>query len=226
MEDDEKPMNEFEWEEFQKKNDKMVDKYSALMDKYMDHPDRDYIIAKEMGWDKDDKDDGIQRPWLKEFEESQEHLDDEVEEGEGWKVAAGIQDDTESDHPDFKDDALYQLGFSFSTDFIKWFNMLPERVQKDPDMSEAARHALIPAAKIAGASSIGEDDDKDQLGMRLAVYKRGLAAANTALDALNAAKEKNIYTDESLSDFIKRATELRNGLAGRVLEIRERFNSM
>ncbi len=90
MENDDKPVDEFEWEEWLKKNDEMTDKYSALMDKYMDHPDRDDIIAKEMGWDKDEDNDGIERPWLKEFEESLEHLDDEIEEGEGWKVAAGI----------------------------------------------------------------------------------------------------------------------------------------
>ena len=80
MEDEEEPMDEFEWEEWLKKNNEMVDKYSALMDKYMDHPDRDNIIAKEMGQDKDNEDDGIERPWLKEFEESLEHLDDETEE--------------------------------------------------------------------------------------------------------------------------------------------------
>ena len=40
-------------------------------------------------------------------------------------------------------------------------------MQNDPDMRESAHNALIPGAKIAGASGIGEDDDKDQLGMRL-----------------------------------------------------------
>ncbi len=104
--------------------------------------------------------------------------------------------------------------------------MLPERVQSDPDMREAARNALAPAAKIAGGCGIEGDDDNDQLGMRLAVYKRGLTAVNTALDSLNAAKGKNIYTDESLSDFIKRATELRNALAMRIQEAREKFNGV
>lgn len=225
MSDEEKPMDEFEWEEWLKKNDEMVDKYSALMEKYLDDPNRDDIIAKEMGWDKDDEDDGIERPWLKEFEESLEHLDDEVEEGDEWKVAAGMQESAESDIPNFDEDPLYQLGFSFSTDFIKWFDVLPERVKKDTHMTEAAHNALIPGAKIAGAFDTGEDDDKDMLGMRLAVYKRGLAAANITVSSLNAAKEKNIYADESLSEFIKRATELRNALAVRIQEVREKFNN-
>ncbi|MEW5800095.1 MAG: hypothetical protein AB1728_13935 [Bacteroidota bacterium] len=231
MEDDpkdaphDKPMDEFEWEEWMEKNDEMVDKYSALMDKYMDDPNRDDIIAKEMGWDKDEDDDGIERPWLKEFEESLDHSDDEVEEGDEWKVAAGIKED--SDIPDVEDDPLYQLSFSFSTDFIKWFDVLPERVHNDEQMQVAARHALIPAAKIAGASGgSGDDDDKDQLGMQLAIYKRGLAAANTTLAALTTAKEKNLFNDPSLSEFIKRATELRNALAVRIQEVRERFNSL
>lgn len=222
---DEKPMDEFEWEEWLKKNDEMVDKYSALMDKYMDDPNRDEIIAKEMGWDKDTDDDGIERPWLKEFEESLEHID-EVEEGDEWKVTAGIKTEDDDDIPDIEDDPLYQRGFSFATDFMKWFDVLPERIQKDDDMLEAARNAAIPAAKIAGATGIGGDDDKDQLGMRLAVYKRGLAAANKTVSALTTAKEKNLFNEQSLTDFIKRATELRNALAVRIQEVRDRFSRL
>lgn len=51
--DDEEPeiWDEFQWEEFMKEADKRTEKYSRLFEKYLDHPDRDNIIAKEMGWD-------------------------------------------------------------------------------------------------------------------------------------------------------------------------------
>jgi hypothetical protein len=45
-----KPMDEFEWERFMKDADKRTDKYGKLLEKYMDHPDRDQIVAREMGW--------------------------------------------------------------------------------------------------------------------------------------------------------------------------------
>lgn len=49
--DGDKPMDEFEWERFMKKADARTDQYGKLLEKYMDHPDRDQIIAREMGWD-------------------------------------------------------------------------------------------------------------------------------------------------------------------------------
>lgn len=224
MEDNDKPMDEFGWEEFLKKNDLMVDKYAALMEKYMDDPNCDEIIAREMGWNHMLEDDGIERPWLDEMNAAMEH-GDAVEEGDEWKVAAGIEDESESEIPDFRKDPLYQLGFSFAVDFINWFRELPETIQDDPDLLEAMRNATIPGAKIAGAVSIN-DDDKDQLGMRLATYKRGLVASNKTLTALSVVKEKDLIDEQIIFPFIKRATELRNAMAVRVLEIRDRFNSM
>lgn len=223
MEENDKPMDEFGWEEFLKKNDLMVDKYAALMQKYMDDPNCDEIIAREMGWNHMLEDDGIERPWLDEMNAAMERGDD-VEEGDEWKVAAEIEDESEYEIPDFRKDPLYRLGFSFAVDFINWFRELPETIQDDPDLLEAMRNATIPGAKIAGAVSI-DDEDKDQLGMRLATYKRGLVAANKTLTALSVVKEKNLINQKDIFPFIKRATELRNAMAVRVLEIRDRFNS-
>jgi hypothetical protein len=62
---EEKEWDEFDYERFMRESDARTDKYGELLDKYMDHPDRDRIIAKEMGW-----------TWL------EEALDDEKEEGE------------------------------------------------------------------------------------------------------------------------------------------------
>ncbi len=50
-EDDWTPMDEFEWEKSMKASDERSDQFGKLMEKYRDHPDRDRIIAREMGWD-------------------------------------------------------------------------------------------------------------------------------------------------------------------------------
>ncbi|MBI2947787.1 MAG: hypothetical protein HYY23_09070 [Verrucomicrobia bacterium] len=47
---EEKEWDEFDYEKLLRESDARTDKYSELLDKYMDHPDRDRIIAKEMGW--------------------------------------------------------------------------------------------------------------------------------------------------------------------------------
>jgi hypothetical protein len=44
------PMNEFEWEKSLRESDRLTDRYSVVFDKYVDHPDRERLIAREMGW--------------------------------------------------------------------------------------------------------------------------------------------------------------------------------
>jgi hypothetical protein len=45
-----KEWDEFDYEKFMRECDARTDKFGELLDKYRDHPDRDRIIAKEMGW--------------------------------------------------------------------------------------------------------------------------------------------------------------------------------
>jgi hypothetical protein len=225
MENNEKPMDEFEWEEFLKKSDAMAAKYSALLEKYMDDPDCDEIIAREMGWDKG-SDDSMERPWIKEMNDAIDEMLEE-EKSEEWKKSAGIEAGPGSGIEELDRDPLYLLGFTFAVDSMKWCETLPEEIKDDPDMRAAMENLLIPAAKIAGASATeDDDDDKDMLGLRLANYKRGLLAANKALTSLSAVSAKGLIAQESVFPFIKRATELRNALAVRIVEVRERFNKL
>ncbi len=46
-----RPLNEFEWEKRLRESDALGRKYSALLKEIIDHPERDKIIASEMGWD-------------------------------------------------------------------------------------------------------------------------------------------------------------------------------
>lgn len=224
MNPDEKPMDEFEWEGWMKKNDAMADTYQALFEKYKDDPDCDEKIAREMGWDHLLEDDGIERPWLDDVNASLDEPD-ENEEGEEWKTAAGIKDDNESDRPDFHNDPLYTIGFDFSLRVLDWYKQVPESLHGDPDVRATIDHGMIPSAKIAGAGSF-EDDDKDYTGMRLAVYKRGLESANKTVAALNAILEKKLLDARETKKMIADATELRNALALRIQEVREKFNGM
>jgi hypothetical protein len=51
-----KAWNEFDYEKLLRESDARTDKYLELLDKYEDHPDRERLIAKEMGWSWDDED--------------------------------------------------------------------------------------------------------------------------------------------------------------------------
>ena len=58
---EDKEWDEFDYEKFMRECDARTDKYAELLDKYMDHPDSDRIIAQEMGW-----------TWLEEALDAQE----------------------------------------------------------------------------------------------------------------------------------------------------------
>ena len=48
--------DEYQWERFLQQQDRNTEKYFGLLEKYLDHPDRDNIIAREMGWESFDED--------------------------------------------------------------------------------------------------------------------------------------------------------------------------
>ena len=45
-----KTWDEYDWERFLQEQELRTEKYMELLEKYMDHPQRDEIIAREMGW--------------------------------------------------------------------------------------------------------------------------------------------------------------------------------
>ena len=42
--------DEYDWERFLQQQDHKTEKYMELLEKYLDDPNRDQIIAREMGW--------------------------------------------------------------------------------------------------------------------------------------------------------------------------------
>lgn len=204
--------DEHRWEEFFQESDKRTDKYIALMDKYMDHPDRDRIIAEEMGWTHllDEMDDEHEE-WMDDF------IVDEVEEGEEWKQLTGYEP---SEIDSFENLPLYQKAFEFTIDAM---NMVDEHLSdvNDDSVRAFARSVTVPAAKIAGGFGFGFE--MDSLGGNIANCKRGLNAANTMLDALYEIGEKELLDRKTYLEFYGRAKEVRDELAIYIVELRERF---
>src|SRR6187401_1400941 len=53
MADRDEPDNiwdEYDWERFLQQQDRKTEKYMELLERYIDDPNRDQIIAREMGW--------------------------------------------------------------------------------------------------------------------------------------------------------------------------------
>ena len=73
----ERAWDSFDWERFLQQQDSKTERYMELFEKYIDDPNRDQIIAQEMGWTH-----LLEQPAEEEIEEIEFEPDFEVEEGE------------------------------------------------------------------------------------------------------------------------------------------------
>ncbi len=161
--------DEYQWERFLQQQDRNTEKYFGLLEKYLDHPDRDRIIAREMGWESFDEERDA------EWEEVAGSACEEEMQGN----EDGEESEDEGDFDEFSRSPIYQDTLKLHT----WINAWLDRDQSLKDHPEAIRLATRSAvcgAKLAAALC---GDDHTELGMTIAYLKRGLKAANDALDA-------------------------------------------
>lgn len=212
--------DEFKWEEFMKEQDKKVDRYMELFYRYQNHPDRDQIIAREMGW-----------TWLLDEGRTQPpggiEEEDEIEEGEDWKASARMAGEEFGEIDEYENLPVYRRCRDFALRAIKIVDALPDSVREVSAVVDFVSNATIAGAKLAGGSSFGGGmgDDADELGANIAYCKRALAASNLAIAALHEMKERRIIRGREFIEVMQEAVEVRNGIAVYILDLREKFRN-
>jgi hypothetical protein len=164
----EREWDEYEWERFLQNQDLRTERYLELLERYVDHPERDVIIAKEMGWFEYS---AGEEPWeasCAREEEEEGHL--ELEGGE----EADAEERALEEHP------LYRNAFELTVWLDGVLEARGERVTEHPAAMELAKQICILGGKVAAALSGPEESE---LGMTIAYLKRALRAANLALNA-------------------------------------------
>src|SRR5512140_2319030 len=93
--------DEYDWERFLQQQDHKTEKYMELLEKYLDDPQRDQIIAREMGWTQliDSKDWSSEVDALLEEEVAPDADDEDAEE------------EAETSADTFEDHSLYRAAF-------------------------------------------------------------------------------------------------------------------
>nr|MDQ2659767.1 hypothetical protein [Verrucomicrobiota bacterium] len=147
--------DEYEWERFLQQQDHKTEKYMELLEKYLDHPQRDQIIAREMGW-----------THLINSEEWTDEVDamlasDESATSDDLETAASIISNTAADS--FEDHSLYRAAFALTVWIDQLFDERPT-LQNEPSAVKLATHSALASAKLAAALS---DEDVDELGMTI-----------------------------------------------------------
>jgi hypothetical protein len=188
--------DEYEWERFLQQQDGKTEKYMQLLETYLDDPDRDEIIAREMGWTQllDAKDWSAEVDALLDEPRSEEDDDDT---------------DASSLAETFEEHQLYRAAFALTI----WIDQLFDEnasLQNEPAAVKLATHAALASAKLAAALS---GDNLDEIGMTIAYLKRALKAITTAMDAAaqlrNAARQ---ITGSQYAVLQQRLFEVRDGI--------------
>jgi hypothetical protein len=176
----ERVWDEFEWERFLQEQDEKTEKYMELMEKYIDDPRRDEIIAREMGW-----------PELVETNEGEdvEIAGSEAQEWDSSRDTSSISEEELFSPDSFEDHALYKAAFALTIWIDQLFDDHPS-LQNDPAAIKLATHSAMASAKLAAALS---DDDADEIGMTIAYLKRALKVIMISMEsAAQLFKEKKI----------------------------------
>ena len=196
-EEPEKIWDEYDWERFLQQQDRKTEKYMELLERYIDDPNRDQIIAREMGWyhllDKD----GAQ--WAETVDSTFEDGEEAAQEDEGNPL---------EEEPSFEVHPLYQASFALTVWIDQFIEELPV-AQNLPAAVKLSMQAGIASAKLAGALS---DDDVDEIGMTIAYLKRALKAIMLGIDASVQLRKDAKLSPDSFGNLNQRLFQIRDGI--------------
>ena len=189
--------DEYDWERFLQQQDQRTEKYMELLEKYIDDPQRDEIIAREMGWSEISND----GDWSAEVDALLE---------EDWRVEddQSRADAEEKLSETFQDHVLYRAAFALTVWIDKLFDQ-NATLQNEPAAIKLATHAALASAKLAAALS---DDDVDELGMTIAYLKRALSAITVSLDSAVKLLSQKLIAARQYSVLQQRLFQVRDGI--------------
>jgi len=188
--------DEYDWERFLREQDQKTEKYMQLLEKYLDDPQRDEIIAREMGWTQllDAKD------WSAEVDAL---LDEDPEEDDDLEPDRGAKS-VET----FEEHSLYRAAFALTIWIDQLFDQKP-LLQNEPAAIKLATHSALASAKLAAALS---GDDVDEIGMTIAYLKRALKAITISMDAAAQLLSEKLITRAQHSVLQQRLFQVRDGI--------------
>lgn len=183
-----------------------------LLEKYIDHPQRDEIIAREMNWTH--LTEGNARQWEEEVDAM---FEQEVAGTEDEEEPASAEEES---YP-FESHALYRMAIEFTAEIGKIFDELDPKSNEHPASNALQTGATITAAKLAAALSDG--DDVEDLGMCIAYLKRALHAINGGLNATAQLESAQILSPEQVARIRAMLFAIRDGIVTKMGECRAEF---
>ncbi len=205
----ERVWDEYDWERFLQQQDRKTERYMELLEKYIDDPNREQIIAREMGWYHLLDEEG--REWA----EDVDSLFDESE----FVEAEDFGEESEEDAEGFEVHPLYQASFALTVSIDQLCEEHSD-ARNHPLVVKLATQSAIASAKLAAALS---DDDVDEIGMTIAYLKRALKAITSAMEAGVQLKREISLPPERCATLIHRLFHIRDGIITLMGEFRSEW---
>jgi hypothetical protein len=202
------PKNEFEWELFLRASDRRSTKLGELLEKYSDHPDRDRLIARGMGWKEIEEMLDAQIESSQEEEEDQDLDFEEPDEEEIAHTERPIR------HPLVKRIIDRSVELSRLTED-----------QRDDDIDEMLGAYMVVGPKIAGALTIGDHDlgpDLNMFGLVVAKLKRAVGELSRALTAANRLRDSKRELPFAIDEWITEMLQTRQEILALMDDFRKR----
>jgi len=171
-EGEEKPWDENQWEVFLQEQDRKSQQYEELMEKFADEPNRDELVAGEMGWsipeqgvtydtghnflsNEDEEIEGVID--FEDDEDEFEMLDDEE-----------YEDEDEDEVPAFEDDPMYQSSFELGSWLIQLLSGKKKAISSQKSLADELETTIaVMGAKLA--AGLDAMDEVEELGMSIAL---------------------------------------------------------
>jgi hypothetical protein len=226
---EERPWTEAEWERFLQVSEARSARYGELLETLMDNPDRDELIAREMGWDMDDDLDGTELEYPLVDDSELELPDPESPFADEDELPAeGPDEDGIPRKPNVRTIEAYRRAFTWGERmlaFVQRFNetdpgSLP--LPEDPDeiLQTAALGSTSVAAKIAAGHGMGYEDEV--LCGNIICCRKALACADEALEALNSLVAFGLASERDIRPLLEQGQSVRLLVEERIVELRSR----
>lgn len=213
--EDGRPWDEHRWERFLQASDRRTEKFGQLLERYQDHPDRDAIIAREMGWNLDPEDDDNEtESWQRELSETDAPF-------QALDAATVAESEFEDDQPAEREPhPLFLQARAYSHRLLK----LVDETADDPSR-RALNDLLVGGAMVCAAklSILSLPEPRPELGMLIAYAKRSLKALTDSLGAIGPARQAGILSPADAGSLQNQAFQVRSGIISLMGELRTEF---
>lgn len=220
----EEEWDEFRCEELLRESDTRNAKYRSLLEKYLDHPDRDRIIAHEMGW-----------TWIGDaLDEKAQSASEDVDEQEPIEDPFPVEMESPALEPsregidwvrDERGEIVHPLQKRAKESLYALLDEL--RAAGNPEehhdgLGEFVAHAMTLSAKLAGAlGGLARGWVETDFGLTIALLKRALDVLHQALTATEALGADTPFPSSRITHYRAELFAIREELLALMAKLRE-----